>query len=214
MLWDDLREFLYKETVVFEHISKLLSEGIVIYPKNESVFKALTLTSLEDIKVVILGQDPYHGPGQANGLAFSVNEGVPLPPSLKNIFKELQSDLGGELRTNGDLSDWARQGVLLLNSSLTVIEGKPNSMAALWEPVTDEIISRLDERVSPVVFVLWGNNARKKKCLIKNNKDFIIESAHPSPLSANRGFFGTKPFSKINEILRSNGIKPINWHDD
>ncbi len=225
MNWNDLffdsDSFRKKEVAVFDSVSKLLDEGVAVYPdisKPDSMFinfndfyRALHLTPLDNVKVVILGQDPYHEKGQANGLAFSVDAGVPLPPSLKNIFKELQNDLGGALRTNGDLSDWANQGVLLLNSSLSVVEGKPNSLAKLWEPVTDEIISFIDENVSPVVFVLWGNNAKAKKPLIKRNKDFIVESVHPSPLSANRGFFGSKPFSKVNEILTDNGLSPIVW---
>lgn len=168
-------------------------------------------TSYDDVKVVILGQDPYHEKGQANGLAFSVNNGVKMPPSLKNIFKELQDDIGGELRTNTDLTDWAEQGVFLLNSSLTVIEGRPNSMTDIWNTFTDSIIKLLNSKEKPIVFVLWGKNARSKKKLIDANKHFIIESAHPSPLSAYRGFFGSKPFSKVNEYLISTGQVPIDW---
>lgn len=183
----------------------------VIYPNSADIYNAFKKTSYDNVKVVILGQDPYHEEGQANGLAFSVNNGVKIPPSLKNIFKELQDDIGGKLRTNSDLSDWAKQGVFLLNSSLTVIEGRPNSMADIWNTFTDSIIKLLNNKEKPIVFVLWGKNARDKKRLIDTNKHFIIESAHPSPLSAYRGFFGSKPFSKVNEYLVSTGRVPINW---
>lgn len=183
----------------------------VIYPNSADIYNAFKKTSYDDVKVVILGQDPYHEENQANGLAFSVNNGVKMPPSLKNIFKELQDDIGGELRTNPDLTDWAKQGVFLLNSSLTVIEGRPNSMADIWNTFTDSIIKLLNSKEKPIVFVLWGKNARDKKKLIDTNKHFIIESAHPSPLSAYRGFFGSKPFSKVNEYLISTGQVPIDW---
>lgn len=183
----------------------------VIYPNSADIYNSFKKTSYDDVKVVILGQDPYHEEGQANGLAFSVNNGVKMPPSLKNIFKELQDDIGGELRTNPDLTDWAEQGVFLLNSSLTVIEGRPNSMADIWNTFTDSIIKLLNSKEKPIIFVLWGKNARNKKKLIDTNKHFIIESAHPSPLSAYRGFFGSKPFSKVNEYLISTGQVPIDW---
>lgn len=183
----------------------------VIYPSSANIYNAFKKTSYDDVKVVILGQDPYHEEGQANGLAFSVNNGVKMPPSLKNIFKELQDDIGGELRTNPDLTDWAKQGVFLLNSSLTVIEGRPNSMADIWNTFTDSIIKLLNSKEKPIIFVLWGKNARNKKKLIDTNKHFIIESAYPSPLSAYRGFFGSKPFSKVNEYLISTGQVPIDW---
>lgn len=183
----------------------------VIYPSSANIYNAFKKTSYDDVKVVILGQDPYHEEGQANGLAFSVNNGVKMPPSLKNIFKELQDDIGGELRTNPDLTDWAKQGVFLLNSSLTVIEGRPNSMADIWNTFTDSIIKLLNNKEKPIVFVLWGKNARDKKKLIDTKKHFIVESAHPSPLSAYRGFFGSKPFSKVNEYLISTGQVPIDW---
>ena len=183
----------------------------VIYPNSADIYNSFKKTSYDDVKVVILGQDPYHEEGQANGLAFSVNNGVKMPPSLKNIFKELQDDIGGELRTNPDLTDWAEQGVFLLNSSLTVIEGRPNSMADIWNTFTDSINKLLNSKEKPIIFVLWGKNARNKKKLIDTNKHFIIESAHPSPLSAYRGFFGSKPFSKVNEYLISTGQVPINW---
>lgn len=195
--------------VAYENYEKTAKEELIrgskVYPAEENIFSAFNFTPLDKVKVVILGQDPYHEPMQANGMAFSVSSNVPLPPSLKNIFKELKYDLGGELRTNGDLSDWAEQGILLLNTSLTVIEHKANSMIYIWQDFTDGVISLLNERKRPIVFVLWGNNARKKKTLITGSQHYIIESAHPSPLSAYRGFFGSKPFSKINEIY------PIKW---
>ena len=194
----------------FNTYYKMKSQN-VIYPNSADIYNAFMKTSYDDVKVVILGQDPYHEEGQANGLAFSVNNDVKMPPSLKNIFKELQDDIGGELRTNTDLTDWAEQGVFLLNSSLTVIEGRPNSMADIWNTFTDSIIKLLNDKEKPIVFVLWGKNARDKKKLIDTNKHFIIESAHPSPLSAYRGFFGSKPFSKVNEYLISSGQVPIDW---
>lgn len=192
----------YEKVAKEEHI-----RGSKVYPAKENIFSAFTLTPLDKVRVVILGQDPYHEPMQANGLAFSVNSNVPLPPSLKNIFKELQDDLGGELRTNGDLSDWAEQGILLLNTSLTVIKHKADSMSYIWQDFTDGVISLLNEQKRPIVFVLWGNNARKKKTLITGSQHHIIESAHPSPLSAYRGFFGSKPFSKVNNSL----FEKIKW---
>lgn len=182
-----------------------------VYPPQEQIFSAFDKTPLDQVRVVILGQDPYHEAGQANGLAFSVNSGTKMPPSLRNIFKELKDDLGGELRTNTDLSDWAEQGVLLLNTSLTVIESQANSMPKLWEPFTDSVIRLLNEQERPIVFVLWGNNARKKKSIIDTSRHYVIESAHPSPLSANRGFFGSKPFSKTNQILKRLGENEIWW---
>lgn len=192
----------YEKVAKEEHI-----RGTKVYPTKENIFSAFNLTPLDKVRVVILGQDPYHEPMQANGLAFSVNSNVPLPPSLKNIFKELQDDLGGELRTNGDLSDWAEQGILLLNTSLTVIEHKADSMSYIWQDFTDGVISLLNEQKRPIVFVLWGNNARRKKTLITSSQHYIIESAHPSPLSAYRGFFGSKPFSQVNDFL----FKKIEW---
>lgn len=182
-----------------------------VYPPQEQIFSAFDKTPLDQVRVVILGQDPYHEANQANGLAFSVNSGTKIPPSLRNIFKELKDDFGRDLRTNTDLSDWAEQGVLLLNTSLTVIEGQANSMARLWEPFTDAIIQLLNKQEHPIVFVLWGNNARKKKSIIDVSRHYVIESAHPSPLSANRGFFGSKPFSKTNQILKRLGENEICW---
>ncbi|NLM03844.1 MAG: uracil-DNA glycosylase [Clostridiales bacterium] len=183
-----------------------------IYPDMYDIFNALHYTSCKDTKVVILGQDPYHGPNQAHGLAFSVNPKVKIPPSLINIYKELQNDLGCYIPNNGYLKKWADQGVLLLNTSLTVVASKPNSHSKIgWEVFTDNIIKLLNDRKDPVVFILWGNNAKSKERLITNDRHFIIKSVHPSPLSANRGFFGSKPFSKTNEILKNLDKEPIDW---
>ena len=183
-----------------------------IYPDMYAIFNALHYTSYKDAKVVILGQDPYHGPGQAHGLSFSVLPGVEPPPSLLNIFKELQSDLGCRIPNNGCLKPWADQGVLLLNAVLTVREHAANSHHGQgWEIFTDKIISLLNEREKPLAFILWGAPARRKKAMITNPRHFILESAHPSPLSASRGFFGSKPFSKVNEFLKANGEEPIDW---
>ena len=170
----------------------------IIYPEYKDIFNALRYTDYDDVKVVILGQDPYHGEHEAHGLSFSVKEGVPMPPSLRNIFKELKDDIGVD-RTQTDLTDWAKQGVLLLNSIMTVVKDTPLSHKDKgWEIFTDSIITKLGEREKPLVFILWGNYARSKKVLIKNKNHLIIENVHPSPLSASRGFFGSKPFSKTN----------------
>ena len=186
-----------------------------IFPKKDDVFNALVYTSYENTKTVILGQDPYPTIGQGMGLSFSVNIGVSFPRSLQNIFKELQSDLGCSIPNNGSLIKWAEQGVLLLNTALTVEAGKPNSHQNKgWEIFTDKIISLVNEKTDPVVFILWGNNARSKKVLITNPKHLILESAHPSPLSASRGFFGSKPFSKANNFLIANNRKPLDWQID
>ena len=183
-----------------------------IYPDKYDIFNALHFTPYKDIKVVILGQDPYHGPGQAHGLSFSVNPGIKTPPSLLNIYKELNSDLGCYIPNNGYLKKWADQGVLLLNTSLTVRAGEANSHKSIgWEIFTDKIISLINEKEDAVVFLLWGNNAIKKKNLITNKRHLILTSVHPSPLSASRGFFGSKPFSKINNFLTSVDKNPINW---
>ena len=183
-----------------------------IYPDKYDIFNALHFTPYKDIKVVILGQDPYHGPGQAHGLSFSVNPGVKTPPSLLNIYKELNSDLGCYIPNNGYLKKWADQGVLLLNTSLTVRAGEANSHKNIgWQVFTDKIISLVNEKDDPVVFLLWGNNAIKKKELITNKRHLILTSVHPSPLSASRGFFGSKPFSKINNFLISVNKDPIDW---
>lgn len=183
-----------------------------IFPARSEIFKALELSDYDETKVVILGQDPYYNLGQAEGLSFSVKKGVKLPPSLKNIYKELNDDLGIEISNNGSLINWAKQGVLLLNSILTVEEKKPNSHSKIgWQIFTDKIISTLNEREEPLVFILWGNFARSKKELITNSNHLIIESAHPSPLSARRGFFGSKPFSRTNSFLKDHKIQKIDW---
>ena len=183
-----------------------------IFPDMYSIFNAMHYTSYADTKVVILGQDPYHEPGQAHGLSFSVLPNVPPPPSLINIFKELETDLGCTMPDNGCLEPWARQGVLLLNAVLTVQAHRANSHQGKgWEIFTDKIISLLNQREKPMVFILWGRDARSKKPMIDQTKHFIIESAHPSPLSAHNGFFGSKPFSKTNAYLEAHGLKPINW---
>lgn len=182
-----------------------------VYPPYENIFDALRFTDYNEVKVVILGQDPYHGLGEAHGLSFSVHENVSMPPSLQNIFKELNSDLGIK-RDKSDLTDWAKQGVLLLNSIMTVVKDTPLSHKDKgWEIFTDNIIKYLNDREEPVIFLLWGSFARSKKKLITNKRHYIIESVHPSPLSAYRGFFGSKPFSKINDILEKNEMTKINW---
>ena len=183
-----------------------------IFPKREEIFTALELSSYEDTKVVLIGQDPYHGEGQAHGLCFSVKHGVEVPPSLKNMYKELYSDLGITPPDHGYLADWAKQGILMLNASLTVEEGKPNSHSKKgWTIFTDKIIKKLNNCEKPVIFILWGNNAREKLELITGKQHFVLSAAHPSPLSANRGFFGCKHFSKINKILENLGQTPIDW---
>ena len=190
-------------------LNQVYSSG-TIYPLREKVFNAIQTTDLADVKVVILGQDPYHGPRQAQGLSFSVPDDIPAPPSLQNILKELAEDIG--IKESHDLTPWARQGVLLLNASLTVPAGQANGHAGqIWEPFTDAVIKVVNEKDTPVVFILWGSYARKKKALITNPRHLILESPHPSPLSAHRGFFGSKPFSKTNAFLTSQGIEPINW---
>ena len=211
--WDDILKDEFKKDYFKELIKFLNLENKTktIFPKSEDLFRALKLTDYKDVNVVILGQDPYHGENEANGLCFSVNHGVQTPPSLQNIFKELKSDLG-VLRTDTDLTDWAEQGVLLLNTVLTVEKDKAFSHRGKgWEIFTDKIIEKLNEKEDPIVFVLWGNAARSKKVLLTNKKHMIIESAHPSPLSYNKGFKDSKPFSKINSMLKSINKKEINW---
>ena len=183
----------------------------ICYPKYSDVFNAFRLTDYDDVKVVILGQDPYHGEGEAHGLSFSVHDDVRRPPSLNNILKELYNDVG-VVRKGNELTDWAKQGVLLLNSVLTVVKDTPLSHKGKgWEIFTDNVIRYLNNREKPIVFILWGSYARSKKELITNKNHFIIESAHPSPLSASRGFFGSRPFSRTNAFLEKNGIPKINW---
>ena len=182
-----------------------------IYPTNEDLFSAFRLTEFDKIKVVIIGQDPYHGENEAMGLCFSVRKGIAMPPSLRNIFKELEDDLGIK-RTNTDLTDWANQGIFLLNTVLTVEKDKANSHKDIgWQEFTDFVIKEINDKKDNVIFVLWGGQAQKKKSLITNKSHYIIESAHPSPLSVYRGFYGSKPFSKINNYLRENGIKEIEF---
>ncbi len=196
-----LREFLKKEYSSYR-----------IYPPMNDLFNALRYTSCENTKAVILGQDPYHGAGQAHGLCFSVKTGVPHPPSLKNIFKELNDEYGIEAPFSGELVGWAKQGVLLLNATLSVREASPLSHKGQgWETLTDAIIKKVNEKESPVVFLLWGGNARAKKALITNPRHLILECAHPSPLSAFAGFFGSGHFKRANEFLTANGIPEIDW---
>ncbi|BDD38655.1 uracil-DNA glycosylase [Streptococcus ruminantium] len=184
--------------------------GGIVYPSREKVFAAIQTTALDKVKVVILGQDPYHGPQQAQGLSFSVPNTVPAPPSLQNILKELANDIG--IKEEHDLTSWAEQGVLLLNACLTVPAGRANGHAGqIWEPFTDAIIKVVNNLEQPVVYILWGSYARKKKALITNPKHLIIESAHPSPLSAHRGFFGSRPFSQTNDFLIAQGLVGIDW---
>lgn len=212
--WDILLQDEYQK----EYFKKLLNfvkkeyQTKTIYPKQNEVFNAFRYTSFDNVKVVILGQDPYHGPNQAEGLSFSVSNEVLKPPSLQNIFKELESDLGIPFPKSNSLKPWAKQGVLLLNAVLTVEEHKPTSHKDKgWETFTDDIIKILNNKQEPVVFILWGAYARNKKSLITNSRHLIIESAHPSPFSARNGFFGSKPFSRTNKFLRENNLKEIDW---
>ncbi len=211
--WDKILEKEMKKEY-FKQLGSFVKDEYkhkIIYPEYKNIFNALKLTDYDDVKVVILGQDPYHGEGEAHGLSFSVREGVRRPPSLNNIFKELKSDLGIE-RNKNDLTDWSKEGVLLLNSVLTVVKDTPLSHRNHgWEIFTDNLIRYLNLRKKPIVFILWGNYARSKKELITNKVHHIIESAHPSPLSASRGFFGSKPFSKTNEYLKQDGMGEIKW---
>ena len=211
--WDEvLKEELQKEYFkeLLNNVNELYNNKI-IYPEKNDVFNAFRL-SYKDVKVVILGQDPYHGEGEAHGYAFSCLK-TPIPPSLKNIYKELYDDLHIQKdMNNGNLLPWVKQGIMLLNTGLTVEKDKPNSHKYLnWSIFTDAVIEKLNEREKPLVFILWGNNAREKKRLITNPNHLVIESAHPSPFSARNGFFGSKPFSRTNSFLKKNGINIINW---
>ena len=211
--WDSVLKDEYEKKYFTDIKDKVRGEynKKEIFPPADRVFYAFRVTSYQDTRVVILGQDPYHGVGEANGLCFSVNRGIKMPPSLKNIYKELYCDLGIE-RTDTDLSDWAKSGVLLLNSVLTVERDKPASHKMIgWEQFTDNVIKKLNEKEEPVVFILWGNFAKSKMKYITNPKHLVISSSHPSPFSVNYGFFGSKPFSKTNEFLKSNGLKEIEW---
>ncbi len=199
----------------FEKLASFVHEAYAqrtIYPPKQLVFSAFENCDLKDIKVVILGQDPYHEPGQAHGMCFSVNPGVPIPPSLQNIYKELHDDLGCYVPDNGYLMPWAKQGVFLLNTVMTVERGRANSHAGKgWEIFTDHAISKINELDRPVVFLLWGRNARNKAVMIDHQKHLVLEAAHPSPLSAYHGFFGCRHFSKTNHFLEEHGEKAINW---
>lgn len=199
--WHELQEFVTLERSQYQ-----------VFPAPENVFNALELTFFAQTQVVILGQDPYHGLGQAHGLAFSVQPGTRIPPSLRNIYQELRNDIGCTIPVHGDLTAWAHQGVLLLNTTLTVRAGQAASHQGQgWEIFTDQIIRELNRKTEPVVFILWGETSRKKANLIDVQRHVIIESAHPSPLSVRHGFFGSRPFSRANAVLKENGREPINW---
>lgn len=209
ILDEEYHKDYFKKLVLY--INKIYKEKVIFPPKSK-ILRALELTDYNDVKVVILGQDPYHGDREANGLSFSVSEGIKLPPSLKNIYKELNNDLGIDIPNIGTLECWAKEGVLLLNSVLTVEKDKPASHKDIgWEIFTDTIIKKINEKNTPVVFILWGNFARSKKKYITNPIHYIVESSHPSPFSANNGFFGSKPFSKTNIFLKSHNLKEIDW---
>lgn len=213
--WDDILKDEFNSDYYLKIRSVLKSEysKYTIFPSMYDIFNALKYTSYANTRVVILGQDPYHEVGQAHGLSFSVQRGIKIPPSLVNIYKELNSDIGMKIPSHGELTSWATQGVLLLNATLTVRQGQANSHKDIgWAIFTDAIIKKLDLQDNPMVFILWGANARSKKKYITNKNHLIIESAHPSPLSAYNGFFGSKPFSRANEFLAKNGITPIDWN--
>lgn len=210
ILNDQFQSEYFKKIVDFLNFEY---EKKIIYPPKNEIFTIFKKIAPKNIKVVILGQDPYHGEGQANGMSFSVKKGVKIPPSLKNIYLELNSDLGIEIPKHGDLTKWTEQGVFLLNATLTVESGKPNSHKDIgWQKFTDAVIKKISEEKQPKVFLLWGNFAISKKDLILNNSNnLVLTSPHPSPFSANRGFFGSRPFSKINEFLEKKGIEKIDW---
>jgi uracil-DNA glycosylase len=213
--WDDKLRIIWDSPGFkkFWNLIKKEYQTKTIYPEFNNIFNALKLTPYKDAKVVIVGQDPYHGEGEAHGLSFSVMDGIKIPPSLQNIYKELHDDLGLNIPKSGNLTKWAKEGVLLLNSALTVIKDTPNSHQKIgWSLFTNYVIKVLNQKETPVVFILWGRNAQEKEALITNPKHLIIKSAHPSPFSANHGFFGSKPFSKTNEFLIKNKIDPINWN--
>ena len=215
--WDEVLKEEYKKDYFLKLVEKVRFEcqNKVIYPRGSEVFKTFLLTDYEDVKVVILGQDPYHGDGEAEGLSFSVKDGIRKPPSLLNILKELKDDLGYDIPVSGSLEKWGKEGVLLLNSILTVEKDKPLAHKDIgWEIFTDKIIEKINEKETPVVFILWGSYAKSKKVLITNPNHYVIECVHPSPLSAFRGFFGSKPFSKTNNFLISKKISPIDFKLD
>ncbi|QHM72100.1 uracil-DNA glycosylase [Mixta intestinalis] len=214
--WHDVLATEKEQPYFIETLKTVAQEraaGVTIYPPKEDVFNAFRLTELSDVKVVMLGQDPYHGPNQAHGLAFSVRPGVAVPPSLMNMYKELESDIPGFQRPNhGYLESWAKQGILLLNTVLTVEAGKAHSHARLgWETFTDRVIAAVNEQRDNVVFLLWGSHAQKKGSIIDTQRHHVLKAPHPSPLSAHRGFFGCRHFSRTNEILVQQGETPIDW---
>lgn len=215
--WNDYLKNEMEKEYFKKMIEKLKEEYATktIFPPKKDIFNALNFTSYKACKVVILGQDPYHKKGQANGLSFSVNNGVRIPPSLLNIYKELSGDMGICVPNSGNLEKWAKQGVLMLNSTMTVVEGQANSHQKIgWQIFTDKIIQLLSEKETPIVFILWGNNAISKQNYIHNKNHFVVKSVHPSPLSARNGFFGSRPFSKTNKFLIENGLKEVDWKID
>jgi len=211
VLKDEFRKDYFQEIVSWLKTEKM--SGGTIFPPGSLIFNAFEQTPFEKVKVVLIGQDPYHGPGQAHGLSFSVPAGVKMPPSLQNIFKEIESDIGIRMPgTHGDLTQWARQGLLLLNASLTVRANEPNSHSKIgWTQFTDAVIRLISERKKHVVFLLWGRYAQEKQPLIDETKHFVLKAAHPSPFSADKGFFGCRHFSRTNELLIRHGIEPIDW---
>lgn len=212
--WDEKLKIIWDSSGFkkFYHIVEEEYRHHTVFPPKDHIFEALKLTSYQYTRVVIVGQDPYHGIGEAHGLSFSVQKGIAIPPSLQNIYKELQDDLGIPPAHTGDLTNWAREGVLLLNAVLTVIKDTPASHRKIgWERLTDYIIRLLNEKSEPVIFILWGNFAKEKAKFITNPRHLVLTSPHPSPFSARYGFFGSKPFSKTNEFLRKNGLKEIDW---
>lgn len=210
-LENEFKEAYFHDLVEFLKLEK--SSKQVVYPPGPLIFNAFNLTDLDHVKVVVIGQDPYHGPNQAHGLSFSVQKGIPAPPSLMNIYKEIQNDLGiTNIKTKGDLTYWAQQGVLLLNATLTVRANQPNSHAGIgWQRFTDKVIQVLNDQCDHLVFMLWGNFAKEKGMHIDSKKHLILKAAHPSPFSADKGFFGCKHFSKTNEYLVKYGKAPIDW---
>ncbi len=212
--WDEILSAEFKKDY-YQKLRRILAaeyQNHTVYPDMYDIFNALRYTPYRAVKAVIIGQDPYHEPGQAHGLSFSVKRGIPLPPSLQNIYKELEADLGIPPSADGDLTAWAKQGVLLLNATLTVRRGMANSHQTIgWQTFTDAVIRALDQAPEPLVFVLWGSFAKQKGALIRDHRHLILTSAHPSPLSAYRGFFGSRPFSAINRFLEQNGRSPIDW---
>ena len=212
--WKEILEEEFKKEY-FLKLKEILEEeykNYTVYPPKKDILNAFLLTPYSEVKVVLLGQDPYHQRGQAHGLAFSVNYGIKTPPSLVNMYKELQDDLGLYIPNNGFLEKWAKQGVLLLNTTLTVRDSQANSHSGIgWQTFTDNVIKSLNEREKPIIFILWGNNAKSKEKFIDTNKHYILKGVHPSPLSANKGFFGCKHFSEANRILKNLGEKEIDW---